>query len=62
MAKFQDLTGQRFGKLVAVRRDENKYRNGKPVTMWKCICDCGNEISVEANSLKTGNTRSCGCV
>lgn len=62
MAKFQDLTGQRFGKLVAICRDENKYRNGKPVTMWKCICDCGNEISVEANSLKTGNTRSCGCL
>lgn len=62
MGTFVDLTGKKFGKLTVIKRDENKYRSGKPVTMWECRCDCGNEITVEGNSLKTGNTRSCGCL
>lgn len=30
--------------------------------MWKCIWDCGNEVVVNAHSLKGGKTRSCGCL
>lgn len=53
MGKFQDLTGQRFGKLVA-----SKYLGE---SKWLCKCDCGNEKIVCAYSLKTENTKSCGC-
>lgn len=56
-----DLTGQRFGRLVAVgyyRRQTNK----KPCTMWICLCDCGNTTIVAASSLtRTKATTSCGC-
>lgn len=53
-----DLSGQRFGMLVALERCGN--RNGK-IALWKCMCDCGNECIVYASSLKRGLTKSCGC-
>ncbi len=53
----EDLTGQRFGDLVAIRRVESVNRK----TMWLCRCDCGNEKIVEKQALKTGRTTNCGC-
>lgn len=52
-----DLTGQRFGRLVAVEcvGSKNKLR------MWKCICDCGNIVVTNTHSLRCGNSTSCGC-
>lgn len=58
MGKFIDLTGQRFGKLTVLRRD-GSTSYGKP--KWLCQCDCGNNVSVAARSLRKGETKSCGC-
>lgn len=30
--------------------------------MWKCICNCGNEAVVSTRCLKSGGTKSCGCL
>ena len=61
--RLDDLTGKQFGKLKVIKRGENKYDGrGKPIVMWECICDCGNKIFVSSESLKSGNTRSCGCI
>ena len=58
-----DLTGVRFGKLVAVKRAEDYISsNGKRQSQWLCKCDCGNDIIVAANSLRRGLTKSCGCL
>lgn len=57
MAKFQDLTGMRFGRLRVIKRDVNKGN----YAMWRCVCDCGNQIVVRTSSLKNGHTQSCGC-
>ncbi len=56
--KFIDLTGNRYGELVAL-----EYRPEKPRTKWLCRCDCGRETVVDAASLKrlTRPTQSCGC-
>lgn len=54
----EDLTGQRFGKLVAVRRIRSQ--NGR--TRWECRCDCGNEVEVTEDGLLHGNYKSCGCL
>ena len=59
MPKLVDRTGQRFGKLVVI---EQAGRNELKKVLWKCRCDCGNEVNVVAGSLVTGNTESCGCV
>lgn len=53
----RDLTGIRFGRLVAV---ESKGRR-KSDALWRCTCDCGRSIEVIARSLVHGNTQSCGC-
>ena len=57
-----DLAGQRFGKLIAIREAEPRYRsNGKKMRMYECKCDCGNTTIVCAWHLKNGHTKSCGC-
>lgn len=58
MGKFQDITGQKFGKLTVIKRAPNKGRR----TMWTCQCDCGKIVIVYAEALKNGNTKSCGCL
>lgn len=59
----KDLTGQKFGRLTVLERTEN-YRapNGTSGAMWLCQCDCGNVLKVRAPDLKSGHTRSCGCL
>lgn len=61
---FKDLTGQRFGKLIALERDFNYItKNGTTNgTYWKCQCDCGKIITTTTNALKEGRTKSCGCI
>ena len=53
-----DLTGQRFGKLVAIYPIYNT--EGKH-TIWHCKCDCGNECDIDMGNLRSGKSQSCGC-
>ena len=58
MGKALDLSGKKFGKLVALHVDhDNKERHRK----WICKCECGNIVSVSTDNLTSGNTKSCGC-
>ena len=62
MGKFFDLTGKRFGMLTVLGGAENKYSKiGKPIVMWKCLCDCGGETIASTGSLNSGNKTTCGC-
>lgn len=54
--RFKDITGQRFGRLVAV-----SYSHSVRQAMWLCRCDCGKEKVISGRSLRTGVTVSCGC-
>ena len=59
MGKCIDLTGERFGRLVVLKRHhKDKHRN----FYWLCKCDCGNETVVQSNNLKNRNVKSCGCL
>jgi len=62
MGKFIDRTGQRYGRLVVLRRaDELPASNGRRVR-WLCQCDCGNEKVVTGHALSRAETTSCGCL
>jgi hypothetical protein len=59
MARPQDHSGQRFGRLTVIERAANdRWGNAR----WSCSCACGNELIVRACSLRGGSTRSCGCL
>ena len=58
LSKIIDLTGQRFGKLTVYCRAPNKGSDAS----WECICDCGETKIINGKSLRSGVTRSCGCI
>jgi hypothetical protein len=58
MGRFIDLSGRKFHKLTVLGRNGSD-KNRKPI--WSCVCECGNLLSVLGESLKSGNTKSCGC-
>lgn len=60
MPAFIDITGQKYGRLTAIRRTSTGSRKAKG--KWLFQCDCGNQIECTANHVRTGNTKSCGCL
>lgn len=58
----EDLSGEKFGRLTVISFAEIiKSGNGRRY-MWNCQCDCGKICVIDASSLKSGNTQSCGCL
>lgn len=58
MGTFQDITGQKFGMLTALRRVENRKKR----TVWAFSCDCGGYTESRVADVKNGSARSCGCI
>ena len=58
MSKLIDLTGNIYGRLTVIRRCEKPSKRVK----WQCQCKCGSIKSVEGTRLKSGKTKSCGCL
>lgn len=54
-----DLKGQTFGRLTVI---EEGGRTPAKMVVWRCECSCGATIAVRASDLRTGHTRSCGCL
>jgi hypothetical protein len=53
-----DLTNKRFNKLLVIERVNNQNHK----TMWRCLCDCGNETFVITSNLTCNRVKSCGCL
>lgn len=58
--KWADITGMRFGRLVAICEEERQEDTG--LWKWRFKCDCGNEAVLLKRSVMQGLTRSCGCI
>ena len=54
---MKNLEGQRFGRLVVLRKDTSRKGN-----YWVCQCDCGVVKSIRGKNLLSGDTQSCGCL
>jgi len=59
-ANKKDLTGKRFGNLVAIEREASEWTKGR--TKYLCRCDCGKTTTVDGSKLSSGHTKSCGCL
>ena len=59
MRQRRDITGQKFGKLTAIKYvgSDEHYKQ-----KYECECECGNHVIVYMDSLLRGNTKSCGCI
>ncbi len=53
-----NLTGHRFGRLKVISEASGR----DPGILWRCVCDCGNQKTVRSSNLRSGNTKSCGCL
>lgn len=58
--RTKNLVGQKFGKLTAIEllEESNDFHR----RLYRCKCDCGNEVVIPSSSLTTGHTNSCGCL
>lgn len=56
--KRQDITGKRFGRLVAIEITQRVCGTSR---IWKCQCDCGNITEASVSCLNSKHTTSCGC-
>jgi len=62
MGRLIDLTGKTFGKLRVIERVGSETRDGQVRPTWLCECRCGNQTVVIGANLRSGATRSCGCL
>lgn len=53
-----DLAGRVFGKLTVIQRLPNHAN----CTRWLCECVCGESVAVLGSNLKSGGSKSCGCM
>lgn len=56
---IEDIVGKRFGNLQVLEKTQEKTNSGSFI--FKCRCDCGNEVDVSRHELISGGTNSCGC-
>lgn len=51
--------GKKFNKLTVIEECDFRKDHKK---VYKCLCDCGNITYVIGCHLRSGNTKSCGCL
>lgn len=52
-----DLTGQKFERLLVI-----SYAGKGKISKWLCQCDCGKTKIVQSFYLRSGKSKSCGCI
>lgn len=62
MGKFRNLVGEKFGRLIVIKRVEKEENSKYKRVYWLCKCDCGNEKIIAVDLLIKGYTKSCGCL
>ena len=54
--------GDRYGRLIITEKAEPKMSGEVPRRAWACACDCGKKVIVLDQALRSGMTKSCGCI
>lgn len=59
IGRYVDIINHKFGNLLVVGIS---HQANNKVYYWNCTCKCGNSVTVSGSRLRTGKTRSCGCI
>lgn len=59
VGKIIDMTGKKFNRLTVI---EISHRTARRRYFWRCLCDCGNETIIVGDDIRSGHTKSCGCL
>ena len=59
MGRLINLVGKRFGMLTVVKLEG---KNSSNHVTWECVCDCGGVSVATGNNLRSGHSKSCGCL
>lgn len=60
MPKVVNIIGQKFGRLLVLNEHPERTPNGHK--KYVCECDCGNTHITSGESIRKGNSQSCGCL
>ena len=60
MPRETDITGMRYGRLLVVGKTDMCDFGTRGAPIWRCLCDCGNEVLVTRKRLR--DKKSCGCL
>jgi hypothetical protein len=55
--EMRDLSGDRYGRWTVL-----SFSHRAPRKYWSCRCECGTEKTVSESSLRSGSSKSCGCL
>jgi hypothetical protein len=61
MAKYIDIAGQVYGKLIAINSIQISGKGKRNRTLWIFRCQCGQLIERQASRVVDGHIKSCGC-
>lgn len=59
MKTTETMMGQVFSRLTVLSMEENSNRKD---VRWLCQCQCGKQKYISGKNLRSGHTRSCGCM
>ena len=63
MRKIEIILGTQYGELTVLKEsDPHVQASGRKERVILCECSCGNKINVQLNNIRSGHTRSCGCL
>lgn len=57
-----DIVGKTFGRLKVLQRVNDYVQYNSRYDMYECQCLCGAKVITRGASLRSGSTRSCGCL
>jgi hypothetical protein len=58
--RWRDYAGTRHGRLVVIDRADGVDGSGR--RLWRCRCDCGNEVVLNTALVSNRPQKSCGCI
>ena len=58
---YDSLLPKKFGSQDNLKMGHKRFRR-KNKNYWSCICDCGKQLVVRGDQIRTSTAKSCGCL